>query len=541
VGILSGMAEEIQEKCCVILPKESNKNYWTLLLAIIFLTASVGSVLSILTLSFQQIFGLTRLYSVQIFTTFLALLYCSSIMGGFFGGRLTSYRYGVNLGIAFAVIGALGLYFHQTKFLIFSLSLLIIGFGLVSPCVISIFGQNLKRELSNKRSHSGFVLNYMSMNIGGVLGMSISGLWVRPSQYQNNFLFSILFLLIVGILFNCGVPRDNQKFFSFFQNFFSRIGIVIFLGILIYGVNELLYMPSLADSFLIGLTFLSVGYVLFLGKKEEKTYLRRLIFFMFLTAMTIVFFVLYNSEPDILTIFIEDHVNRKFMGLNIPASTYFMFNPFFNLIFGGGIFLALKIFKKSFSPDVWIYSSIFFMGLGFWILWLAVFFTPEGNISTGWMILVYAILSGAEMLLAPIAYEIVFIYGVPSLYGVMTGMSQLAIGLGALMTERLSSLIVPKPGLTVLESLHFFAHGFVIFAAIAFFAVLNFADGSSASVVTPAHSSNASSVPAGALKSMSVSSSDCKAVIVFVPAFCPSSSWSLTMMLSAATNAYRFA
>ena len=495
--------------------KKGQKTHWILLLAVIFLTASVVSVLSILTVSFENVFSLSRLYSVQLFTTFLALLYCSSIIGGLFGGRLTSYAYGVNIGLFFAILGLLGLYCcHQTNFLIFSLSLLVIGYGLVSPCVISIFGQNLKQSLvGNQRYHSGFILNYMGMNIGGVLGASLSGFWRDPSQYQNNFLFGIFFLLCLGSLLNYMFSADsfknayfinkklnqnslvfrwmrrnlflnnflgsflekleanfkskNQgkiklKIMGLLKGFFIKLWAIIFLCLSVFLVNKLLASPYVADAFLISLSFLTVGYVLFLGKKEDKSYFKRLIFFMFLTTVTIFFFVLYNSEPDILTIFIEDHVDRDFLGVTIPSSTYFMLNPFFNLVFGGAIFLALKFFKKSFSPDIWIYTSIFFMGFGFWVLWLAIFFSPSGNIPTGWIILVYAILSGSEMLLAPVAYEIVFIYGVPSLYGVMTGMSQLAIGLGALATEHLSRFIIPKPDLSMSDSLHFFSRGFIV-------------------------------------------------------------------------------
>jgi POT family proton-dependent oligopeptide transporter len=487
----------------------NRKNSFILLLVIILLTASIGSALSILTLTFQKVFGFSRLYSVELFTTFVALLYCSSIAGGFFGGRLTSYATGVNVGVLLSILGSLGLYFHQGYFLIFSLALLVIGYGLISPCVISIFGQNLKSgENESRRCHPGFVLNYMSMNIGGVLGVGLSALWVSPSQYRNNFLFGILFLIGVLILFNYvlsrgflikrGAPTEklrgtgpvnnltnnlnnldnnlDNKSDSIFSlvwsgglNKFSRyikkyVGIwaVLFLCVAILLVDQLLHFPFLADYFLISISFLTVGYVFFLGKKEDFFHFRRLIFFVFLTTVTILFFVLYNSEPDILTVFIEDHVNRNFLGFTIPSASYFMLNPCFNLIFGGLIFAGLKFFKKSFSPDIWIYSSIFFMGLGFWLLWVAIFFSPNGSLSTNWILLIYAVLSGAEMLLAPIAYEIVFLYGAPSLYGIMTGMSQLAIGLGAMGTERLSRFMVPKPGVSKLDSLHFFGHGFQI-------------------------------------------------------------------------------
>jgi POT family proton-dependent oligopeptide transporter len=451
---------------------KNRRNSIILLLMVVLLTAAIASSLSILTLTFQKVFGFSRLYSVELLTTFIALLYCSSIMGGLFGGRLTSYKTGVNFGVLLAGLGSLGLYFHQTYFLIFSLALLIVGYGLISPCVISIFGQNLQRGKHHaERSHSDFVLNYMSMNIGGVLGVGLSGLWGNPLQYRNNFLFGMLFLGVLFVLFNYVLSPSllflKQKKH---QKWFQKIWPVFFLILVIVLVDRLLYAPFLADYFLIGVSILTVGYLLYLGKKlekkEETFHFRGLLDFIFLTIVTVLFFILYNSEPDILTVFIEDHVNKAFMGFDIPSATYFMLNPFFNLIIGGLIFAGLKFSKKSFLPNIWIYSGIFFMGFGFWLLWVASVLNPNGNLSTAWVILIYAILSGAEMLLAPIAYEIVFIYGAPSLYGIMMGMCQLAIGLGALTTERLSHFIVPAPGTPALEGFHFFSHGFKMIGTI---------------------------------------------------------------------------
>jgi dipeptide/tripeptide permease len=120
----------------------------------------------------------------------------------------------------------------------------------------------------------------------------------------------------------------------------------------------------------------------------------------------------------------------------------------------------LTRFKKSFSPDSSIYFSIFLIGFGFWVLWISTLFFKSGGISTWWIVTVYALLGLAEMLLAPIAYEIVFIYGFRGLYGMMMGLSQLSIGIGAMLAERVSKFIVPAGYAVTPEALHFFAQGF---------------------------------------------------------------------------------
>ena len=71
------------------------------------------------------------------------------------------------------------------------------------------------------------------------------------------------------------------------------------------------------------------------------------------------------------------------------------------------------------------------------------------------------------MILAPVAYAIVFELGIPELLGVMSGMTQVAIGMGALFSEGLIKITVPsKHIVNEAHGLHFFSHGFGMIAVI---------------------------------------------------------------------------
>jgi POT family proton-dependent oligopeptide transporter len=300
----------------------------------------------------------------------------------------------------------------------------------------------------------------MAMNIGGVVGIGFSGLWSTPILSRYNLLISVFLLGLVAILFNQASKRMDFLGPDFLLGKLKAMTIGVTLLLTVFSVSMLMLWPVVANAFLLILVVFTVGYLLSCAKKVGQSDFHRMLIFIGLTAIAIFFFILYSLEPDVLAIFIHDYVNRHWLGIEIPASTYFMLNPLFNLIFGGLFFVWLTRFKKSFSYSALICFSIFLIGFGFWVLWVSTLFFQSGGISTGWIVTVYALLGLAEMLLAPVAYEIVFIYGFRGLYGMMMGLSQLAIGIGAMLAERISKFIVPSGYSVTSEALYFFSQGF---------------------------------------------------------------------------------
>ena len=454
---------------------QQKQNQILLLLIIIFITASLASVISVLTLVFEHLFNLKPFQSVVLSTAFSGLLYCASMTGGWLlATRMISHVWSINLGMYFTSVGLLSLYAYsfltQTKISILTLCLssILIGYGLIMPSVISLFGENAKRRLGvQKRYHASFVLNYICMNIGGVVGISFSGLWSTPEGNRNNFLIAFALMGIAAFLFNYLWKRSEFLSSDFLRKARHRAGLLGLILLMIGGLSILLRSPLMADISLVFLTVVTVTYALYSARKMSHQSFYRMCFFVLITAMSMIFFVLYNLEPDVLSLFVEDNVNRHWLGMQIPSATYFMLNPLFNLMFGGLLVLVLTQVKESWAPDIWVYLAIFLMGCGFCVLWTSAHFhNTEGMISSHWIVLAYAVLSAAEMLLSPILYEIVFLYGLPNLYGMMTGISQLSLGLGAFFAQRFALFMVPKDQVSAMDSLHVFARGFKIVGLI---------------------------------------------------------------------------
>jgi len=431
----------------------------------IVLTASIGAILSVLTVYLEHVIHFSSLKSVQAFVAFLKLLYCGSALGGAIGGRY-SYRGMMNFGFICIVLGAGGLYFQWSHVLLLWFSLLVLGYGLCTPCFLAVFSQTLHENLN--RYHSSFVLIYMGMNIGAVLGISTSSAWRLPSQYHDAFLISLLLIVFLAVSLNSFLWKQRQEVKEN-ETLLSLKKLLEILGIsgLSLGIIDFFFHhQEVANFVLLGGCLATFLLLWAWGKKISKPGLgRRLGFYSFLSLVSVIFFILYNAEPDILTVFIEQHVDRNLAGMSIPASTYYLLNPVFNLLVGCGFLWGLKYFKGEFYPDRWIYLSLILMGLGFGVLYLGAVLS-SGLISSAWIILAYAMLSAAEMCLAPVAYAMGFVYGLPKLYGIMAGISQLAIGIGAMFTSELAPWLVLGTKANASENLAYFIRGFGVISLI---------------------------------------------------------------------------
>lgn len=442
------------------------------MLAIILIMSPVAGLSSLLAVYMSQNLQLGEVVASHQFASFIALLFSFSVVGGAYGSRY-SYILAVIVGLLVFALGAAFLLFKIN--IIFALSLVVAGYGFAFPNFIAIFGQTLPD--SEEATDSRFVLNYMCMNLGGMLGIGvgmIGKVWFSDQVY---FVYMIMFSLISAAFVAWLYPRlpfskknvpclMQDKHGSKLMNILMLIIVLVFSSILLdVGLSH----ESLANGMLGFITIAAYVYVVLVARKYSIAIRRKVYFFLFLTFVTMVFFMLYAVEPGILAFFIMHHVDKTLFGMQVPASSYFIFNPVFNLIVGGVIIALLLKYTKVPKADSRVYFGLFLMGFAFLVLWFCTKFDSGASfhISSWWIVLVYFFLSAAEMILAPVAYAIVFELGIPELLGVMSGMTQVAIGMGALFSEGLIRITVPSHQIVDrAQGLHFFSHGFGVIAII---------------------------------------------------------------------------
>ena len=140
----------------------------------------------------------------SIMSVYGALIYMTSILGGWVADRLTGTRSATLIGAVLIIIGhiCLGLPFGMAG-LFSSMFFIIVGSGLMKPNISNIVGRLYPEN--DKRIDSGFVIFYMSVNSGALVAPLILNQFIDNGNFHIGFLiaaFGMALALVWYLLFN---------------------------------------------------------------------------------------------------------------------------------------------------------------------------------------------------------------------------------------------------------------------------------------------------------------------------------------------------
>jgi POT family proton-dependent oligopeptide transporter len=135
-----------------------------------------------------------------------SLVYVSPLLGGILADRILGRRNAVNLGAILMCMGQLSLAIQTNYSLILGVSLLILGCGLLKPTISAMVGEFYEEK--DLRRESGFIIFYMAINIGGVLGPLLGGVVSQRYGYHAAFLLGAVGLIIA--MLNFAVANKNS-------------------------------------------------------------------------------------------------------------------------------------------------------------------------------------------------------------------------------------------------------------------------------------------------------------------------------------------
>ena len=186
--------------------------------------------------------------------------------------------------------------------------------------------------------------------------------------------------------------------------------------------------------------------MLYLAYQQEGEARKRMIAYVLLALVSLVFWTLYQIAPIGLTTFAEYNVNRHFLGYVISPQWIQNINPTI-IIFGGPLMTVLlsKIRKRgiSFSIPQQFSLSLFFIGGGFLLLSLGVHYAAQDGLSGfNWILWSYVLQSIGELLIAPIGYAMVGQLAPASLIGIMMGTWMMVNGVGGVLSSYASNWAV---------------------------------------------------------------------------------------------------
>lgn len=412
----------------------------------LFSTIGFAVLWSTLVLYLTQSLKLSDATATGIVATFSAFNYGLHLLGGYFGGRLLSYRKLFVFGVLLQVVGCLTVAYQTQLHLYWGLALFLAGSGLNVTCINMMLTQLFAPE--DKRREGAFLLNYSSMNLGFILGFVVAGHYQLTQDFHSLFNFAgygsaiaiVLAIINWEKLKDRTTPFANLSYKKQFKRSMWAIAIIIGLIICLeWLVEHANFSNNLVA--IVGFIMLIVMIVLAL-RQPTATERNKILAYIILAVAGLSFFVIYQMLPMSLTLFAARNVDLHFLGYTIAPQWIQNINA--GVIIIGGPLLAI-LFKKLREKGLMISIPLQFSvalvltGVGVALLPIGIGMAQQGITSFHWIIITYVLQSLGELLLNPIGYAMIGQLAPARLQGIMMGTWMMVNGVAATIVHFLSN------------------------------------------------------------------------------------------------------
>ena len=436
-------------------------------------------VLSLLVLYATRRLGMPDTKAYTLFAAYNALIFATSVFGGYLGERYLGYRYAVRISIALGTLGLLIIMIHNVMALYWGLACFIIATGIMVPCMFVLLGRLYQQE-NDPRRDSGFTIAYIGMNVGSFGASLVSGYVANYLGYRIAFLIGAVFTAVTLILFliyqndfrrKGAVVRDEIKKTRLVKSKSSKATGIFLILISLPLTAALLNFANLSNILMLVLGGFCVFLVLYLSTQETANYRNKMFAFLILTIISVSFWALYTIAPSVLTIFISRNVDRHVFSHIIPAATYTALNPFFIITIGPLLtmyWMRINQKGKRVATPTKFAFGVLLMGLGYLVLIPAIAMHGKGGyISSWWIVLSYFLQTFGELFVGPIGFAMVGELVPLRLEGLMMGIWQLATGVAGALSEFMAKMTT-TPGVkeSITQTNPIYSHAFATFGLI---------------------------------------------------------------------------
>jgi len=269
--------------------------------------------------------GFTGKIGADIVGSFIALVYLTPFIGGLIADRYLGYIKSIFLGGSLMAAGYLGLSLPGDTAMFISLSLIIVGNGFFKPNISTLLGNIYNREDLKPLKDNAYNIFYMGINIGAFVCNFVAA-WLR-NAYGWGYAFGAAGVgLIIGMVILAGFVNDEdikkanvKKPIQAEDMPLSSIFMTVFLPAIIAAVigwilpTEIFGAPIMGtqanDAFIFACLPVIAFYVSLWvrAKGQEKKSIGALLF---VFAIAIAFWTIYNQNATGLTLWAEKHTDR---------------------------------------------------------------------------------------------------------------------------------------------------------------------------------------------------------------------------------------
>ena len=162
--------------------------------------------------------GWPKEHALAIFGTYTALVYLSTMIGGYFADNIIGYRWAVVIGALLMTLGHGSMALETPFFIYLGLTLLVFGSGFFKPNMTSIISEMYK-DVPEKKD-GAYTIFYMGVNAGAFFGIMLCGYLGEKVGWSWGFGLAGIFMLFgllqfwyaQGIFGNVGlVPKKKSQ------------------------------------------------------------------------------------------------------------------------------------------------------------------------------------------------------------------------------------------------------------------------------------------------------------------------------------------
>lgn len=331
--------------------------------------------------------GMDQTTAASIASMYGALIFMTGIIGGWLADRVIGARRSLLYGAILIMGGhiAMSLPFGVPAFLA-SMFLIIVGSGLMKPNISNVVGGLYQKN--DERMDAGFVIFYMSVNLGSLLAPFIVGALKENYNYHIGFLAAAIGMalaLIAYIIFNrkslglVGLtpmhPLTSEE-----KARYSKLIIVTVIIIAAVIIISAMLGVLTFNTFSIVVTILGVVLpityflTMYLSKDVTTTERSRILSYIPLFIAGVMFWSIQEQGANVLSIFANEHTELNLKTLygidfKIPAAWFQTINPFFIVVLAPFVSaLWTKLGRHNPSTPMKFALGLLFAGLSFLLM-----------------------------------------------------------------------------------------------------------------------------------------------------------------------------
>lgn len=377
----------------------------------------------------------------EIYSAFAALIWILPLGGGYLSTRL-GYINAARIGLLCAAVALLILSVQRPDAFWIGLALFIIGNAFATPAIWCLVDHCYSK--TSPLRESGFTLFYLFFNLTGMIGIFLGGYIAQALSFSFSFrvnafclFLSFLLLHIVKHTITAHKGRSILPQVSWSKRaiWATLVGIILIATpITIALLKHVTLNNILAALLLIGTTALLIRIA---SRQQSKPAKYKILAFIGLSLISIIFWTLYSLEPSLLSIYINTHVDTSIFGLSIPASSFFAFDSVFVVLFGlilSRLWILLNTRNKNPTLPTKFAASLLIIGLGFCLLGFISRQMGNTLMPSSIIICAYAFFALGELLISPLGISMVGRLAPEGHEGLMMGFWQLCIGGGGALS-----------------------------------------------------------------------------------------------------------